>query len=516
MPTGARLSWISLVALVAACTEDPAWTTASTTSAAEIAGASSTSTTAAATAGASSEGDVPTSAPDPGETTTIPAPTADAPATTTTGTDDDTTTGADAGSGDESSTGEPPLPGCGDAPPADFVAQPGAPADGAAVDGPMVDLSVTLGGSILADVTAEFHLREVHTLTDADDFTIVILPDTQNYTQFAGNFPQYPAQTKWVWDHRNTDNIVAVLHNGDVVQHGNVEEIEWQRADTAMKNLEKTGTKFPDGIPYGIAVGNHDNGSHNHDNVPFATTLFNKYFGVPRFKDRGYYGGHYGNKNDNSWILVRAGNLDVLMLSLEYRGALGQDPEVLAWAKGVFKDHPHALGIVNSHHIVKANGGFSGEGAQIYAVMKKVDNVQLMTSGHIKEIRARRTDNYMGHKIHSMLADYQDLILPAEGCAGGCGYMRIWRFSPKKNQLKVETYSPWLKKSMTGDKEQFTLSVDLSAATGLFAPVGEAVGHTAALQHSVPVTSGAAYEWYAVVEQCGAEVTTPTQKFTVN
>jgi hypothetical protein len=300
------------------------------------------------------------------------------------------------------------------------------------------------------------------------------------------------------------------------VQHGNQVVVEWQRAETAMKTLENTGQKFPDGIPYSIAVGNHDNGAHAHDNVPFSTALFNKYFGVARFKDREYYGGHYGKNNDNSWILVRAGNLDVLMLSLEYRGDLGQDPEILAWAKDVFKQHPNALGIVNSHHIVKANSDFSGEGKQIYDVMKTTTNVQLMTSGHIKEFRRRRTDKYMGRTIHSMLADYQDLIVPADNCAGGCGYMRIWRFSPQKNQLKVETYSPSLNKFMTGAQEQFTLTVDLSAATGVFELSGETSGPGEALAYTLEgLKSGGKYEWYAVVRECGAKVTTPTRAFTV-
>ena len=95
--------------------------------------------------------------------------------------------------------------------------------------------------------------------------------------------------------------------------------------------------------------------------------------------------------------------------------------------------------------------------------------------------------------------------------------MRIWRFSPKNNQVKVETYSPSLKKSMTGPKEQFTLDVDLSAATGVFALAGETTGPGQALTHTVDgLKSGATYQWYAVVKECGAEVTTPKRSFTVN
>jgi hypothetical protein len=498
MPAGPRVSWVVLVALAAACGDDPPAT-------------ASTSTTGSGVS-TSGEGGAPTSTANPDATT---AGSSGGGASSGEASSGEASSGESSG-GEASSTGEAPLPGCGDVPPADFHAEPSAPVDGAVIAGSTVDLAVSIGGQILDDATAKFQLREVHALTDEDDFTIVVLPDTQNYTQFPGNFPQYPAQTKWVWEHRNTDRIVAVLHNGDVVQHGNVEEIEWERAETAMKKLEVVATKFPDGMPYGIAVGNHDNGASSHDDVPFATTYFNKYFGVERFADRAYYGGHHGQNNDNNWIVVRAGNLDIVMVSLEYGGELGQDPEILAWAKGVFEAHPNALGIVNSHHIVKANGDFSAEGKQIYEVMKTVANVQLMTSGHIKEIRARRTDHHMGRTIHSMLADYQDLIVPADDCAGGCGYLRIWRFSPRKDELRVETYSPPLNKSMTGAQEEFTLSVDLSAATGVFMLVGETAGHGESLQYTVEgLKSGTSYEWYAVVRECGAKVTTPTRTFTV-
>ena len=505
------LSSIVVLSLEVACADDTPATAAATWTTGGSPGSSSSSqgtgTGAGATTGVSAGG-----------SSDADSPTGPGSGASSAGASSSATGGEDGSSGGEASSGgaEPPLPGCGDTPPADFHAEPSAPAADATIPGSTTDLAVTIGGEILADATAKFHLREVHELGDADDFAIVILPDTQNYTQFAGNFPQYPAQTQWIWDHRNTDRIVAVLHNGDVVQHGNMREIEWDRADQAMAKLETETANFRDGIPYGIAVGNHDNGSYVHDDKPFSTTRFNKHFGVARFKDRAYYGGHYGDSNDNSWILVRAGNLDVLMVSLEYRGELGQDPKVLEWVQGVFEDHPDALGIVNSHHIVKANGDFSAEGKQIYNAVKTAPNVQLMTSGHIKEFRARRTDTFMGRKIHSMLADYQDLIVKADGCAGGCGYMRIWRFSPKKNQLKVETYSPALKKSMTGPEEQFTLAVDLSAATGIFKMVGAATGPGAALTYTVEgLKSGATYEWYAVVKECGAKVTTPTRTFTV-
>ena len=53
--------------------------------------------------------------------------------------------------------------------------------------------------------------------------------------------------------------------------------------------------------------------------------------------------------------------------------------------------------------------------------------------------------------------------------------------------------------------------------TGVFAFVGSTSGPGATLTHAVDsLKAGATYEWYAVVKECGAKVTTPTRQFTVN
>lgn len=414
--------------------------------------------------------------------------------------------------------GGDPLPACEGAnlPPTAVTAV--GPANGAVVTGPAVELEVTIDDDDSAAYKGRFYLREVHDLSAADDFTVVIMPDTQNYTQNGGagnsNMSHYYAQTEWVAANRDKHKIVAVLHNGDIVQHGNIPsyEYEWERAESAMSKLEGKWPKYPHGVPYGLAVGNHDNGASFHDNKPNSTAMFNKYFGVKRFEGRDYYGGHYGQKNDNSWIKVRAGNLEVVAVNFEYRGALGQDPKILGWGRDVFKQFPQALGIVNSHYILRADGTFSAEGKQIYNAMKGVRNVQLMTSGHIKDHRRRRTDKHLGNVIHSILADYQHDSEP--GCFGGCGYMRLWHFSPMKNELFVRTYSPSLKKYWSTPAEEFKLNVDLSAAKGVFVRDGVAQTTTKTLKYTVKgLKPGRSYKWYAEVVDCDAVKSTEVASF---
>ena len=82
----------------------------------------------------------------------------------------------------------------------------------------------------------------------ADDgvFSIIGLPDTQNYSQ---SFPfVFVDQTSWVADQIDTLDIRFVTHYGDLVQRADREE--WINADDAMVLLGEAG------VPRGVASGN--------------------------------------------------------------------------------------------------------------------------------------------------------------------------------------------------------------------------------------------------------------------
>jgi hypothetical protein len=89
-----------------------------------------------------------------------------------------------------------------------------------------------------------------------EDFSIIVLPDTQIYSK---SFPSiFNAQTQWIVDNYDTWNIVYVAHTGDIVDNHYSTE-EWRNASIAMRILEEgVSERFPDGIPYGIVPGNHD------------------------------------------------------------------------------------------------------------------------------------------------------------------------------------------------------------------------------------------------------------------
>jgi hypothetical protein len=376
-----------------------------------------------------------------------------------------------------------------------------SPADGTAT-GPDVTLDLSLELSAPAPVDVTYHVRE---LSAADDFTIVVLPDTQIYTIEGRNLEKYfHDQTQWVRDNRERYNIVGVIHNGDVINN-EPQIYQWEVASAALARLEKPEPGLPDGVPWGVSVGNHDNALIGANTV-ITTTKWNQYFGVNRFAGRAYYGGHYGTKNDNSWVTFSAGGLDFVVVSLMYE--LDPDPAEIAWARSIFQMHPKAFGVLNTHYLLSAAGNFSAQSKLIYAALRDLPNVQLMTGGHVAD-ESRRVDVFEGHKINSMLADYQGRDL------GGGGFLRIWEFSPANQTVSVRTYSPTMDKFETDANSEFTLDVDLRGAGGPFRDIE--VTNVAPDSVAMPVDGlevGKTYEWYAEVSSCGQHVTTPLYRFT--
>src|SRR5690606_31842928 len=118
---------------------------------------------------------------------------------------------------------------------------------------------------------------------------------------------------------------------------------EWNLAEQAMETLEQALPGHPDGIPYGIAVGNHDQAQNTS---PGEAQIYNQFFGIDRFMGRSYFGGHYGTTNNHSYIAFSAGNQKFLAFFFDFdqpdspEGNPGPPPSTLAWARRVAKQHP--------------------------------------------------------------------------------------------------------------------------------------------------------------------------------
>ena len=364
------------------------------------------------------------------------------------------------------------------------------------------------------------------TTGSGSNFVVIGLPDTQYYTSHlnGGTNELFKAQTQWIVDHRLDSNIVYVSQLGDCVENGNNggNDIEWRRADTAMKKIENPNIPTPFGIPYSICVGNHDQGIIYNPNSP--TTFFNQYFGEARFTGRPYYGGHYGDNNDNSFQFFSASGIDFIHIALEYNdnsNVNGQgsatDVEtlqaVLNWADSLLKAHPTRKAILSTHRLLSVGNpaNFEGPGQKIYDDLKDNPNLFLMLCGHVSG-QGRRTDVFNGNTIHSLLSDFQSGYTN-----GGNGYFRVMQFRPSTNTLSVKTFSPTagaLPNATEIANGNFDLSVNLTTQFALITTVNN-ISSSSAVDLSWPnLEPFTEYEWYITMNDGESEVRSEVFSFT--
>ena len=271
-----------------------------------------------------------------------------------------------------------------------------------------------------------------------ENFTIVVLPDTQYYSE---RYPWiFDNQTQWIVENSERLNIVFVSHVGDLVEHWG-DTTEWENANNSMSKLDEN-------VPWGVLPGNHDGFYGN-------LTNYNKYFGYDRFSDKSWYGGAYQDNSINSYQLFSAGGEDYLIFHLQTRPS----DDILVWANETIGNHPNRKVIVTTHEYMLGHGTDQrspfGEEMWQKLVKPNADQVFLVLCGHnYKE--TRRTDIVNGHVVHQLLANYQ------YGTNGGNGWLRILEFSPRDDKIFVKTYSPYLNKFETDPSSQFTLDVNVT------------------------------------------------------
>jgi hypothetical protein len=387
-----------------------------------------------------------------------------------------------------------------------------SPADAATGVSKNPSLSVNVSDPDGDPLTVTYYGREV--TAAAPNFTIVALPDTQFYSSElnGGTGAMFQAQTQWIVNQRASRNIVFVTQLGDCVQNGDNggDPVEWNRADAAFSLLENpVTTTLADGIPYGIAVGNHDQSPIGNPNG--TTNFYNQYFGTSRFTGRAYYGGQYGSNNDNHYQLFSASGMDFIIIHLEYDTAA--NPAVLTWADNLLQTYSTRRAIVVSHHIVNTGnpGSFSSQGQATYDALKGNSNLFLMLNGHVAG-EGRRQDTFNGNTVNSLLADYQSRS------NGGDGWLRIMTFSPTNNEIQVETFSP-TRNGGAGEFEtdansQFTLNYDMTGSS--FSVIGtnnSVSGPTTDSINWSGLNNSTKYEWYVTVSDGTLTTTSPVWSF---
>lgn len=294
--------------------------------------------------------------------------------------------------------------------------------------------------------------------TPADEFTIVALPDTQFYSS---TYPQiFAAQTQWIADHVQDQNIQLVVGLGDIVDGGGV-LAQWQNADAAYRLLAGK-------VPYMIAIGNHDYDQNNPAGRTASTTNFNSFFGPAYYTGASWYRSSFpAGSNENFYGVVNINSHNYLILVLEFAAR----DSALAWADGIIKANQDKDVIIVTHMFTYADNtrisqcdqnsagsfgvGQDNNGEDMWwKLVRKYPNIHMVLSGHVVQGdgTGRRMDlGVNGNLVNQILSDYQSYAL------GGSGYLRLIKISPSLNRVSVSTYSPYLDASLADDHNQFTV-----------------------------------------------------------
>ncbi len=278
-----------------------------------------------------------------------------------------------------------------------------------------------------------------------ENFTIVVVPDTQGYVTY---YPWlFDNQTQWIVDNVEALNIVFVTHLGDIVDsYDNV--TQWEYANASM-------SKLGDNVRWAVLPGNHDGYYGDPDDL----TNYNKYFGYERFSGKSWYAGTYkAEDNTNSYQLFSAGGDDYLLFHIQYNPS----DDVLFWASNVIDQHPDCRVIVSTHDYIAgpidpSHRSLIGERVWHSLIKQHADQIFLVLCGHAGT-QSTLIDTVNGHIVYQLLSDYQN----ASNIESG--WLRILEFCPAQDKIYVKTYSPYLNGYKTDPTNEFTLDYSMTGA----------------------------------------------------
>ncbi len=322
-------------------------------------------------------------------------------------------------------------------------------------------------------------------LEQQGSWSLVMVPDIQNYVKWGRNQPILDLMMTWIDENIDPLNIKMVVIVGDLVN--NNEKIindhdgnqtttqQWQAASRALAKLDGK-------VPYIAASGNHDysidlQGNRRSRYSEFITTERNPLNQKILVQN---------NRNEqdqptleNSACEIKGLNgRDYLFLTVEY----APRDSIVEWAKKIaaleqYKNHRIVL-ITHSYLDAKdqltgpapstwirwepfnVNNAIeksarmelprSNTGRQIWdKLVQPATNIELVLCGHISGEGYRQDANAAGKTVHQILFDAQSVGGGYFEGNGGDGWLRIMEFYPDGRTAKVRTFSPLFAASPT-------------------------------------------------------------------
>lgn len=274
----------------------------------------------------------------------------------------------------------------------------------------------------------------------AEQFMVVALPDTQNYSTQSPSVT-FPAQTQWIVDNAAANNIKFVTHVGDLVDY-EFSLSQWNAATAAMGILDAAD------MPYGTVMG-------SNDRVTGAGTKYYLLrFGPDHFVGKSWYGGASPSGFSN-YETISAGGKDFLFLHLP----IDTPQAEIDWAETVLAENPGKLVVFSTHRYLMDFRIMQGRyKAQNYPdvddhfnpdpnrsenlfrnFIAAHKNIFMVLCGHCDGQYHQTSQNNWGLPVYEILQDF-DTFTPN----GGDGWMRLLTFDTEANTIQARMYSPTL------------------------------------------------------------------------
>lgn len=303
---------------------------------------------------------------------------------------------------------------------------------------------------------------------DDDSFTVVVIPDTQNYVDYTlqqnegfalDSAGLFIAQMEHVASKAQSKGgtVAFVAAVGDVWQHvlSNADTEHFARGvlpidpnaaphalvrPDATRNIEipkaLAGYQLISdaGIPFGVAPGNHDYDAWWSVAVPKGNgtgaaaqefhigglDAFKSVFGSATgfFSGKDWYISGYEGGGSSAQVFS-AGGYRFLHLAFEMQAG----DKVLAWAQGILNQYPGVPTLISTHDYLNPQGerkpsvgmnlaladpAGNNSSEQLWQkFISKNDQILMVFSGHQLGAATRIDDNMHGHKVYQMLSDYQ-------------------------------------------------------------------------------------------------------------
>ncbi len=254
---------------------------------------------------------------------------------------------------------------------------------------------------------------KAHVNKERGEWTLIVIPDTQHYSQNRSNARLMHMQQAfdWIVNVRENLNVRMVQGLGDITEYN--QSWQWNNAKGVWVKLERQVAFMP-------IRGNHDD--------PGA---FNYHFPVRMFSGEKWYGDDSGTL-ENNYFTMDIGNEKYMFLHIQPYDPYSNknwNPIGLNWAKAVLDKNKDRKVILATHDTWHSK-------TILNEVLTKHNNIVLSNSGHTCD----REKHYLvtapdGKISHNFVTDYQcdkkEVML-----------LRYYVFKPLEDKVDFFTYSP--------------------------------------------------------------------------